>query len=220
MSENEVIQLDDLELDQMSDSPSPNLVKKVKVVNDDRRSQFYCIVFFFFTTIGSVLWALSEGGLYGHGLIRGKYLGEECSRWNGRDCVEGLYCAAGVCNDHLSDENKTIYVLNNTCEICPPPVKCPPTTVYKKVSFFDFNEYPSYYLRQNASDPDLKLIKDISYGACKELCSKSSRCTAVSYHGLFHECHLRKQNDYTKDDLMKGLAGYGFWIAAFKIIVY
>jgi len=218
--------LDEIELGRISDSSSSeellnvqeksNLKVRQQPASDDRALR-YCTIFFFLTTIGAILWALSEGGLYGQGLIRKKLLHESCSHWNGRNCAEGLNCLGGFCVDHLG--NRTVVVFNNTCEVCPPPVRCPPQVIQKHVSFFDFNEFPSYYLRQNSSDPDLKLIKDVSYGACKELCSKSRYCTAVSYHGMAHECHLRKRRGYSRNDLMGAIAGNGnnFWTAAFKI---
>ena len=171
-----------------------------------------CNIFLLIATFSTVIWALSEAGLYGEGIIRGKLVGETCSTWNGRNCVDGLFCIGGICHKQPKD-NIPCTILNNTCPECQ---LCPPQTVYKQISYFDFREYPSRSLVINTTFAQRiqRIIDNIDYGGCKELCAKDSLCKALCYHGGSRECQLRSSSEGT---LQVGtVPGVGWWITAIK----
>jgi hypothetical protein len=171
-----------------------------------------CNIIWVFLVVGAILWALTEAGLYGEGILRAKSVGELCGWQVSRPCAVGLRCIHEVCEK--IPENVTWVV--EECETPPappPPVNCPPQTVYvqKVVSYFDYREYPNMYLKPKLNEIPMDKIPDIDYGACKEICSRNTTCHAVCYYGLTRECHLRST---------KGIEGPieagGFWTCAIR----
>jgi hypothetical protein len=168
-----------------------------------------CNIIWLLLMVGAILWALSEAGLYGEGILRAKSVGELCGWQVSRPCAAGLRCNHEVCEK--TPENVTWVV--EDCKDPPPPENCPPQTVYvqKVVSYFDYREYPNMYLKPILNEIPMDKIPDIDYGACKEICSRNSTCHAVCYYGLTRECHLRST---------KGIEGPieagGFWTCAIR----
>ncbi|MEX0596973.1 MAG: PAN domain-containing protein [Candidatus Paceibacterota bacterium] len=168
-----------------------------------------CNIMWLFLMIGAILWALSEAGLYGEGVLRAKSVGELCGWQVNRPCAVGLRCIHEVCEK--TPENVTWVV--EDCKDPPPPKDCPPQTVnvQKVVSYFDYREYPNMYLKPKLNEIPMDKIPDIDYGACKEICSRNTTCHAVCYYGLTRECHLRSS---------KGIEGPieagGFWTCAIR----
>lgn len=142
--------------------------------------------------ISTVLWALSEAGVYGEGILRNKNVNETCKYGTGRVCAPGLECAYGTCK---AIEQNVTWIIEN-CESPPPPMDCPPqqVTVEKIVSYFDYREYPNRFIIPNKNEIAMPTIQEVDYGACKEICSRNSTCHAICYYANTRECHLRSSS--------------------------
>jgi hypothetical protein len=118
---------------------------------------FLCILTFM--VIPFILW-LAESQ-FSEGILRPKYVNESCSTqdYMNRPCVTGLFCVKGTCI--LSTYNSSDPIIIDNTKECPEPRVCPPPTLIKTVSYYDFLEYPNSYLR-NASSL-LGSLDDISY---------------------------------------------------------
>lgn len=137
------------------------------------------------TLIFMFLW-LAESQ-FSEGVLRYKYENETCS-WSiskSNECAPGLECHNDKCR-----ARETIVYRNQTCEcpICQCP-SCPSCNRY--LSYFDFNEFPNMYLLPQVQERT-KIVVDIPYGGCKELCARTPNCKAVCYQGGYvNVCHIR-----------------------------
>jgi hypothetical protein len=164
---------------------------------------FLCILTFM--VIPFILW-LAESQ-FSEGILRPKYVNESCSTqdYMNRPCVTGLFCVKGTCI--LSTYNSSDPIIIDNTKECPEPRVCPPPTLIKTVSYYDFLEYPNSYLR-NASSL-LGSLDDISYNGCKELCGRDNNCEAVRYFVGTKQCDLIKK-------FYKGTLDDPHWISAIK----
>lgn len=159
---------------------------------------FLCLVFLLvLTNAGSIVLWLSESQ-FSHGVLRYRYLDEPCE--NDGSCAKGFVC------DYVSTKCKSkpepcspyddFYNYGNgtptnyshvlSCPPCEPPA-CPPQTIQKQFTYFDFNEFPNHWI-----DPGTHGFYNrdynIPYGGCKEICARDYRCKGVCYNGLAQLC--------------------------------
>jgi hypothetical protein len=161
-----------------------------------------------FIVTGLVLWALSEAGLYGEGILRDKRIGEKCGWSEERPCSPGLTCDYGLCKE---TEKNITWVIEN-CDKPPPVIPCPPQSVNKIVSYFDYREYPNKYIIPSPGEVPMEKIPEVDYGACKEICSRNSTCQAVCYYANTRECHLRSSKGINPP-----VDAGGFWTCGVRV---
>lgn len=154
------------------------------------------------TTILFLLLWLSESQ-WGEGVLRKKYVGESCewSLVSSNSCSEGLYCLNKVC---------TLPTCN--CEgLCPETTPCPELrpVVASTVTYFDYNEKPNHWL--DPGPPGFYNIQfALSYGACKEVCARETRCKGIAYRGEAEMCCLMER-------FYMPFVGNNTWNSAIKI---
>ena len=136
--------------------------------------QLYCHCIWFAICGSLLLWGFSEAGFYGEGLFRNKYMNETCGWDISRKCIDGLHCVNRTC----ISLPQNITIVNEICD-SPPPQKCPPQNINKIVTYFDYIDHPNKYLIPTFGEIPLMNITDIDYGACKELCSRETYCSAI-----------------------------------------
>lgn len=100
------------------------------------------------------------------------------------DCFKGLECHEQKCRIPIKPDPEPIHIYENRTEPCPSVPVTP-----KVVTYFDYNEHPNRWL-----DPGprgfIKTVENISYGACKEICSSLNPCNAIGYKGDANFCGL------------------------------
>jgi hypothetical protein len=174
-------------------------------------SRFYkfSFCFLFALSISFMLMWLSESQ-FGEGILRPKYINETCQpEWSdGRKCV-GSRCVKGRCMKECGDVQ--IVYLNQSN---PDNTPCPPQNVVEKVTklvtFYDFVEFPNTYLRPKSDLSKFKTVQEVSYNACKELCSRETKCVAVNYAPGTSTCI------FMQSYIIPQIASTD-WITAFKI---
>lgn len=129
---------------------------------------------------------------FSHGILRKRYIDEPCS--SNDTCVDGFYCdllkrcqkipCSSVPFDPDRIFNSSFNCPNKTCPACP---TCPPQSIHKILSYYDFNEFPNYWI-----DPGPQGFYDhnynMQYGACKEVCARDSDCHGICYNGFAKIC--------------------------------
>ena len=144
-----------------------------------------------------LLW-LSESQ-FSQGVLRLRHINETCgfSIFGNNVCAKPLKCNNNLCiyDDippilNCNQSNIDMFCPKQTpCPRCP---RCPPCQ--NLVSYFDYVEFINYYIEPTVKERT-KIIVDIPYGGCKELCSRRSDCKAICFRGDSNVCHLR--NTYT-----------------------
>jgi len=168
--------------------------------------QLYCHCIWLSICASLLLWGFSEAGFYGGGIFRQKYMNETCGWDISRKCIDGLYCVNRTC----ISPPQNITIVNEICD-SPPPQNCPPQTINKIVSYFDYIDHLNKYLIPMEGENNLMNVTDVDYGACKELCSREKYCRAICYYGDQRTCYLR----YTKGSRITEEGG-NFWTCAIK----
>ena len=100
------------------------------------------------------------------------------------DCFKGLECYDNKCIIPVTPEPEPIHIYENRTKPCPSVPVTP-----KVVTYFDYNEHPNRWL-DPGSRGFIKTIENVSYGACKELCSSHNTCNAIGFKGDANFCGL------------------------------
>jgi len=152
--------------------------------------KFYSFFFLFTTIIMTILW-LSESQ-FSQGVLRYKYLGESC-QWsitNNKICAPPLICQNNKCQliqKNCIDNSNCTGLINP--QECPQCKSCPPCQ--NLVSYFDFNEFPNYWLPRQRNFGKTEILLGMSYGACKEVCARDPKCKLICFNGIRNICHKR-----------------------------
>lgn len=170
------MELDDIELEELK----PRIESQSEIKVDQRKVFAFINIFWCLVSICLLLLWISESK-FGEGVLRPKYLNESCSYDNsgpfgpgtGRQCVAGLSCVYQKCTEQQQIVYENYTCPETKCEVCKPNS----FLIVKKVSYFDYNEFPNGFLKPAS----VNFISDLSYGACKELCSKQDNCTALCF---------------------------------------
>ena len=101
------------------------------------------------------------------------------------ECMSPLKCIGHKCKIIPVIKYLNYTCPDSKCPICPqkPPCK-------NVVTYFDFNEFPNYYLDKRSHERT-KIHLGLPYGGCKELCARDSTCKAICFNGINRVCHIR-----------------------------